>query len=58
MKLPIDILGWIGAVLILLAYALISFKKVEGNSIKYQLLNVVGSCRYCCGPENITVYLA
>lgn len=43
MKLSIDVLGWAGAFLILTAYALISFKKVEGNSIRYQLLNIVGS---------------
>ena len=43
MKFPIDVLGWLGAVMILTAYALISFKKVEGNSIKYQSLNIIGS---------------
>jgi hypothetical protein len=43
MKEVIDVLGWTGAVLILTAYALISFKKVEGNSVKYQLLNIIGS---------------
>ena len=43
MKDLIDVLGWMGAFLILTAYAFISFKKVEGSSIKYQLLNIVGS---------------
>jgi hypothetical protein len=43
MEFWIDILGWIGALLILLAYALISFKKIEGNSLGYQLLNIFGS---------------
>lgn len=43
MKFSIDVIGWIGALLILIAYGLISFKKIEGNSLKYQLLNIFGS---------------
>lgn len=43
MKFSIDVIGWIGALLILIAYALISFKKIEGDSLKYQLLNIFGS---------------
>jgi len=43
MKISIDVMGWIGALLILTAYALISFGKVKGNSVKYQLLNIFGS---------------
>ena len=39
----IDILGWIGAIALLVAFALISAKKVEGDSTGYQLLNLVGS---------------
>ena len=39
----IDILGWIGAIALLVAYALISAKRVEGDSTGYQLLNLVGS---------------
>ena len=37
----IDILGWTGSVLYLLAYALVSAKKTEGDSVLYQGLNVV-----------------
>jgi hypothetical protein len=37
----IDILGWIGAILYLVAYGLISAKKVEGDSLWYQGLNIV-----------------
>ncbi len=43
MEIWIDILGWIGAALILTGYALISFRRVEGNSFSYQLLNIFGS---------------
>jgi len=43
MEFWIDVLGWIGALLILSAYALISSKKVEGSSLSYQLLNIFAS---------------
>ncbi len=39
----INILGWIGAIALMVAYALISAKRVEGDSTGYQLLNLVGS---------------
>ena len=38
----IDILGWIGAICLLLAYFLVSRKKLAGDSLNYQLLNLVG----------------
>ena len=38
-----DAIGWAGAAALLLAYAMVSSRKVEGNSTAYQLLNVVGS---------------
>jgi hypothetical protein len=38
-----DSLGWIGAFLLLLAYALVSFKKVAADSLIYQGMNVVAS---------------
>jgi uncharacterized membrane protein len=43
MKLMIDVGGWFGAILLLLAYFLVSTKRVGGASIRYQSLNVVGS---------------
>jgi len=39
-KLLIDILGWTGSILYLLAYALVSLKKTEGDSILYQGINI------------------
>ena len=39
-KLLIDILGWTGSILYLLAYALVSVKKTEGDSILYQGINI------------------
>jgi hypothetical protein len=43
MKLLIDILGWTGSILYLLAYALVSLKKTEGDSLLYQGLNIVAA---------------
>jgi hypothetical protein len=43
MKLLIDAGGWLGAILLLLAYFLVSTKRVSGTSIRYQGLNIVGS---------------
>lgn len=42
-QILIDIIGWVGAALILLAYFQISKGQVQGNSAYYQWLNVVGS---------------
>lgn len=39
-KLLIDMLGWMGSILYLLAYALISARKTEGDSILYQGMNI------------------
>ena len=39
-KLLIDILGWTGSILYLLAYALVSAKKTEGDSLLYQSMNI------------------
>ncbi len=38
-----DAIGWIGAFLLLLAYAMVSFKKLEADSHVYQGLNVAAS---------------
>ncbi len=37
----IHILGWTGSILYLLAYALVSLKKTEGDSLLYQGINIV-----------------
>ena len=39
----IDAIGWIGALLILVAYAAVSTKRLEGHSTAYQLLNLAGA---------------
>jgi hypothetical protein len=44
MKLTVDLIGWAGAGALLLAYAMVSFKKLRPDSRPYQLLNALGSC--------------
>ena len=41
MQTFVDILGWVGAVLFLGAYALVSLKKVEGDSAVFQGINIL-----------------
>ena len=41
MQILIDTLGWVGTVLYLVAYTLVSLKKVEGDSLLYQGINIV-----------------
>lgn len=43
MNVVIEIIGWMGAGFILLAYALLSFGKVQSNSVMYQSLNLAGA---------------
>jgi len=38
-----DAIGWVGAAALLVAYAMISHKKLEGDSAAYQFLNIGGS---------------
>jgi hypothetical protein len=38
-----DTIGWVGAAALLVAYAMVSFRKWEGHSSAFQLLNIGGS---------------
>jgi phosphoglycerol transferase MdoB-like AlkP superfamily enzyme len=42
-EILIDIIGWIGSVEVILAYALISSNKVDSKSQFYQWLNLTGA---------------
>ncbi|MEM9327139.1 MAG: hypothetical protein AAGA85_15835 [Bacteroidota bacterium] len=42
-RLLVDILGWIGSFEVIIAYGLISSKRVDGQSVMYQLLNLTGA---------------
>lgn len=39
----VDVVGWVGAGLVLLAYGLLSAGKLGARSVPYQLMNVVGA---------------
>ena len=43
MDWSIHAIGWCGAIIVLLAYALVSVSKVEGDSVFYQVLNLSGA---------------
>lgn len=40
----IELIGWIGAALVLIAYGAISAKRLSSESASYQGLNLAGSC--------------
>ena len=42
-NLLIDVTGWIGVVALLVAYGLVSAKRIEGDSVAYQALNAIGA---------------
>jgi len=44
--MAVEIVGWAGAVLILLAYLLLSAGKMTGSSLSYQGMNVVGAAGF------------
>jgi hypothetical protein len=48
-----DVIGWIGMVLVLLAYALLSTNKIK-NGMLYQLLNLIAGVCMAIGlyPKN------
>lgn len=48
-----DILGWLGMILVLLAYALLSINKIK-NGITYQILNLFAAIFMAIGllPKN------
>lgn len=43
MRLAIEVIGWIGATLIVLAYALLSAGKLAGDSRTYHVMNILGA---------------
>lgn len=42
MNVLVDILGWMGSVFILAAYALNSYQKLRSDSIPFYMLNIAG----------------
>ena len=46
LELAVEVAGWAGAALILLAYLLLSAGKLTGQSLVYQGMNVVGAAGF------------
>lgn len=40
--LIINIIGWLGSAAVILAYVLVSTKRLQGDSVAYQILNLIG----------------
>ena len=38
----IDTIGWIGSIEVVVAYGLVSYNKIEAESLGYQILNLTG----------------
>ena len=45
-QLGVEVVGWAGAVLILLAYLLLSAGRLTGQSLTYQAMNVFGAAGF------------
>lgn len=43
MHYVVELVGWVGAALVLVAYGLLSAHRLSSRSISYQLLNIAGS---------------
>jgi len=46
MKLAVEVIGWMGALLILLSYALLSTGKLRAESLTYQSMNILGAAGF------------
>jgi len=45
-ELAVELVGWAGALLILLGYLLITAGKLTGSSLLYQAMNIVGAAGF------------
>ena len=46
LEIAVEVVGWMGAALILSAYLLLSMGKVSGQSMLYQAMNAVGAAGF------------
>ncbi len=46
LEIAVEVVGWAGAALILLAYLLLSAGRLTGQSLIYQAMNVVGAAGF------------
>jgi hypothetical protein len=42
-KILIEVIGWTGAGMVVLAYALLTMRRLAANAVSYQWLNLLGS---------------
>jgi hypothetical protein len=45
-QIAVEVAGWAGALLILFAYLLLSMGKLTGQSLTYQVMNIVGAAGF------------
>ena len=43
MQLWVDIIGWFGVALMLVAFLMVSNRRLQGDSIPYQWMNLIGA---------------
>ena len=43
LRFLIDVIGWLGAAALLAAYGLVSAKRLDGDAMTFQLLNLIGA---------------
>jgi hypothetical protein len=55
-KVIMDVLGWAGAALYLVAYGLVSAKKVESDSWLYQGINIIAGVMLIIFNMDISAY--
>lgn len=46
MKIAVEVLGWVGALLILGAYALLSSGRLKAETLTYHLMNILGAAGF------------
>jgi hypothetical protein len=46
MRYAVEVIGWTGAILMVLAYALLSAGKLESRSVSYQVMNILGAAGF------------
>ncbi len=44
-KLLFEIVGWLGATLVIGSYALVSFKVLSVDDLSFHIMNLIGACR-------------
>ena len=42
-RFVIDLIGWIGAAALLMAYGLVSARRLDGDAMTFQILNLIGA---------------